>query len=143
MIENGEIYLFEDARGIINELKYNNEVKLGIISNTPASIANLELDLIDLSYEKIFHEIYLLGTEQQYKAKPQPDSIIEFMEKYQLSNKNMYIVGDTDLDIQAGKNAKINTILIKREHNRSIEFSANKKPDYIIENLLEIKNLII
>ncbi|MFX0137619.1 MAG: HAD family hydrolase [Candidatus Hodarchaeota archaeon] len=143
MIENREIYLYEDAKGIINELKYNNDIKLGIISNTPASIANLELDLIDLPYDKIFHEIFLLGTEQQYKAKPQPDTIIEFMEKYLLSNENMFIIGDTDLDIQAGKNAKINTILIKRKHNRSIKFSTDKKPDYIIENLLEIKNIII
>ncbi len=142
MIKNGEIYLFNDARGIINELKFINDIKLGIISNTPASIANLELDLIDLPYNKIFHEIYLLGTEQQYKAKPQPDTIFEFMKKYNLSNKNMYIVGDTDLDIQAGKNAKINTVLIKRKHNRSIEFSKDKKPDYIIENLLEIKKII-
>ena len=53
MIENGEIYLFKDASDIINELKDENDIKLGIISNTPASIANLELDLIDFPYDKI------------------------------------------------------------------------------------------
>jgi len=55
----------------------------------------------------------------------------------------MYIIGDTDLDIQAGKNAKINTILIKRKHNSSIKFSNTNKPDYIVDNLMEIKEIII
>ncbi|MHA1378475.1 MAG: HAD family hydrolase [Candidatus Helarchaeota archaeon] len=142
MIENGEIYLFEDARNLINELKDNNDILLGIISNTPASIANIEFELINIPYKKIFKEIYLLGTDEQHKAKPQPDSIIEFMTKYQIANECMYIIGDTDLDIRAGENANIKTILIKREHNKSIESISDIKPDYIIENLMELKKIL-
>lgn len=143
MIGEGEIYLFEDAKDIINELKNKTNIFLGIISNTPASIAYPELDMVKLSYNEIFHEIFVLGSQNQYKAKPQPDIIFDFMNKYQISNKNMYIIGDTDLDIQTGKNANINTIFIKRAHNSSILFSKSNKPKYIIENLIEIKNIIM
>ncbi|MHA1385764.1 MAG: HAD family hydrolase, partial [Candidatus Helarchaeota archaeon] len=93
MIEKGEIYLYDDARALISDLRKVDNYLLGIISNTPASIANIELDLINMPYNKIFKEIYLLGTEKQHKAKPQPDSIFEFMKKYHLKNKNMFIIG--------------------------------------------------
>lgn len=143
MIEEGEIYLFDDARALINELKEKENIFMGIISNTPESIAKIELNLINMPYNKIFKEIYLLGTEEQHKAKPQPDTIFEFMKKYQLTKENMYIIGDTDLDIRAGKNADINTVLIWRKHNKSIEKISDIKPDYTIEDLLELKKIIL
>ncbi|MHA1383606.1 MAG: HAD family hydrolase, partial [Candidatus Helarchaeota archaeon] len=65
------------------------------------------------------------------------------MKKYHLKNKNMFIIGDTDLDIRAGKNANIKTVLIKRKHNKSIEMISDIKADYIIENLIEFKEILI
>ena len=143
MIERGEIYLYKDAKELIIELKDNQNIFLGIISNTPASIGNIELNLIDLPYNEIFKQIYLLGTEQQHKAKPQPDSIFEFMKKYQLKSEKMFIIGDTDLDIQAGQNANINTILIIRKHNKDIKSKTKTNPDYTLHNLMEIKKIIL
>ena len=142
MIERGEIFLFKDAENLLNDLKNDENLLLGIISNTPASIANIELELINLPYNEIFTEIYLLGTELQHKAKPQPDSILEFMKKYQISNKKMYIIGDTDLDIKAGQNADINSVLIMRKHNKTIKSMKNVKPDFIIRNMIDVKKII-
>ncbi|NHI92761.1 MAG: HAD family hydrolase [Candidatus Lokiarchaeota archaeon] len=139
MIDQGTCFLYPDTLKILENLKRYKNIKMGIISNTPAKIAQMELKKLNLS-ENFFDILLFLGTQQQKIAKPNPKSIELALKKIKINKKNTFFIGDTELDILAGKNAKINTIFILREHNTKHELSV--KPDYVIENLTEICNIL-
>ena len=50
------------------------------------------------------------------------------------------MIGDTGLDILAGKNAGIKTIFVSRDHNKKYVFK--EKADHRIKNLNEICNIL-
>lgn len=51
------------------------------------------------------------------------------------------MVGDTEMDIQCGKNANSKTLGVTFGY-RSKEFIENQKPDAIVSSLIEIKNIL-
>ncbi|MHA1797784.1 MAG: HAD family hydrolase [Candidatus Helarchaeota archaeon] len=139
MIEEKTCYLYPDALEIITKLNKYERIKKGIISNTPASIAKMELEKFKLDLEN-FDILLFLGTQQQKIAKPNPRSIEIALNKMKTEKKHTYIIGDTILDIMAGKNAGIKTIYVLREHNKNHQLSL--KPDYTIQDLNEICEIL-
>ncbi|MFX1259943.1 MAG: D-glycero-beta-D-manno-heptose 1,7-bisphosphate 7-phosphatase [Promethearchaeota archaeon] len=75
--------------------------------------------------------------------KPNPGMIYNARDKFDINLNNSYMVGDTLKDIETGKNAKCNTVLVltgygAEEHKKI----SNIKPDLIFKNLLEFaKNI--
>ena len=139
MIEEGTCFLFPDALEILESLDKYENIKKGIISNTPPIIAEMELEKLELP-KRYFNTLLFLGTQQQKIAKPNPESIKIALKQLNTKNHNTFIIGDTILDILAGKNANIHTIFIRRDHNKMHEL--NVKPDHEIENLNEICSIL-
>ncbi len=61
--------------------------------------------------------------------------------KYNLDLTKCYMVGDTSIDIEAGKKAGCTTILVMTGHGKK-QKSFSIKPDFICSNLLEACKLI-
>ena len=139
MIEKGTCFLFPDTLEILESLHKYENIKKGIISNTPPIIAEMELEKLKLP-KRYFNVFLFLGTQQQQIAKPNPESIEIALKQLNTERHNTFIIGDTILDILAGKNANIQTVFIKRDHNKMHKL--NVKPDYEIENLNEICNIL-
>ncbi len=139
MINEGTCLLFPESLDLIKKLSKVSHIKLGIISNTPPQIAEMELEKLGLSI-RYFDVTHFLGTQQQKIAKPNPISIEISMNELQTKKNNTYIIGDTGLDILAGKNAGIKTIFVSRDHNK--KYILKENPDYIIENLNEICDIL-
>jgi len=139
LINEGSCLLFPESLDLIKKLSKINHIKLGIISNTPPQIAEMEMEKLGLSIQ-YFDVSFFLGTQQQKIAKPNPTSLELSMKEIQTKKHNTYMIGDTGLDVLAGKNAGIKTIFVSREHNKNYVF--NEKADYTIQNLNEICDII-
>ncbi|MHA1146098.1 MAG: HAD family hydrolase [Candidatus Helarchaeota archaeon] len=139
MIHEQTVYLFPDAREVLNKLRQYPNIKKGILSNTPPKIAIMQFSVFNLDMG-IFDQTYFLGSVEQIHAKPSPVKIQEFMKIHGLHPENTFIIGDTSLDIKAGKNAGIKSILIKRHHNQ--DMIPLVSPDYEIKNLNEIFSIL-
>ena len=70
-----------------------------------------------------------------FPRKPEPDAILYLMEKYQLAAENCFYVGDRSLDIEAARNAGIQSILYL---DPSSPGKATGLETYIVSDLLEI-----
>ena len=53
-----------------------------------------------------------LPTDEHIYRKPSPRFITEMIKKYNLSAANCYMVGDKSIDVLAGQNAGINSVII-------------------------------
>lgn len=66
--------------------------------------------------------------------KPSPGMIDKLAKKYNIDLKKSYMIGDRDIDIEAGMKAGCKTIKIGK---------SSKKADYVAKNLLEAVNIIL
>ncbi len=71
--------------------------------------------------------------------KPQPGSLLQSAEKYGLSLKDCFMVGDRWSDIEAGKSAGCKTILIDYQYSEI----KNVKPDYNVDNFCQAVETIL
>lgn len=74
-----------------------------------------------------------------FPRKPAPDAILYLLEKYRLSKKNCFYVGDRSLDIEAANNAGIGSILLL---DPSSPGKATGMETYVVSDLLEIIDII-
>lgn len=69
--------------------------------------------------------------------KPQPGMLLALADKYNVDLKSSFMVGDRDMDIEAGKAAGTTTILIESKEK------TEQAPDYTCPNLLAASELIL
>ena len=111
-----------------------------IKNNVPIAIRNLkDFCLINnslLVLEKLSKKFLLIVITNQ------PDvsrgMIYLAKKKYKINLKLSYVVGDTCKDILAGKRASCKTVLINKSYNKN----SHCNPDYKINNLKQILNII-
>lgn len=121
----------------------NKKFNLFIVSNQPEIVRGLLLPKnLDEMTDKInrhfnFKEISYckhVDSENCSCRKPKPGMINTLINKYSLKREESIIIGDTCRDIDAGKNAKITSILLKTSYNANYDC----KPDYVANSLTEI-----
>ncbi|MBD3229587.1 MAG: HAD-IA family hydrolase [Candidatus Lokiarchaeota archaeon] len=136
LIKEGEIFLYDDCLPVLDKIKSQNGTKLGIISNTPHNKANFELEQFGIT--KYFDCKVFLGSISQEHAKPEPDGILwclDRLNKFIKKNSLICYIGDSEIDIIAGKRAKILTAYVVRDHNNKI---LNTEPDIYLNSLHDI-----
>lgn len=75
--------------------------------------------------------------------KPKPGMLLRAAKDLEIDFSQSYIIGDSPVDIQAGRMAGCKTVLINTSKNRV--FSESKKEansDYVASNILEISEII-
>ena len=85
-----------------------------------------------------FDEI-ITSKDPTFNRKPLPDTINYLVDKYRLDKNNTYYVGDRSMDIECANNAHIKSIMYLPKDGYGL---ATGKETYIIEDLLEIKDII-
>ena len=74
--------------------------------------------------------------------KPKIGMILQAKNKFSLDLKKCYFVGDTTVDIKAGKNAGCKTILLRTGYaGNDKKYKIN--PDFVCDNLMEAARIII
>jgi D-glycero-D-manno-heptose 1,7-bisphosphate phosphatase len=67
--------------------------------------------------------------------------IITLANKYRISLKKSFIIGDSDNDILAGKKAGLNTILVKS--SKIHDYKINVEPNFIAKDINSAVNIIL
>jgi len=73
--------------------------------------------------------------------KPDPHAINEMIKKYKVANDHILFIGDMTVDVEAGKNANVHTCAVTYGFDNK-EKLKRRKPDFVIDDLLELKSLI-
>lgn len=117
MIKKGEFRLYSDALHILNKLK-SSRSKLGVISNAPESAVKMTVDYFEL--RNIFD--YFRGVEdfEDLKLRKPSGNHIKIA-MAELKQDPFLYVGDSKVDIEAAKEAGIDSALVSR---------TGKKPSY-------------
>ncbi|MHA1311570.1 MAG: HAD family hydrolase [Candidatus Helarchaeota archaeon] len=140
LIKKGEMRLYEDTIPILRLIKSKYNIKTGVISNTPHEKAWYEITQFHL--EQFLDCKVFLGSINQKYAKPEPDGILwclNDLNEFIKQEKKILFVGDSEIDIIAGKKAKISTAYIVRDHNLS---HLKTQPDYYLKSLYELADLL-
>ena len=89
----------------INIIK-NKGIKIAVLSNKPHVDT---VTVMDKYFKNIFD--YVIGKKENNRIKPYSDGVIEIMDYFNIKNNNNVIfIGDSEVDVATGKNAKIKTI---------------------------------
>lgn len=122
---------FADTLATLQYLK-EHQIKIVAISTRSkrTSIATLELAKLLSLFDLV------ISKEDVTKQKPNPEGIIKALKFLTLKPQNALMVGDTDVDVNAGKNAGVQTIgAIYGFHKEKVTES---NPDYVIHSIKEI-----
>lgn len=120
--------------GIPELLKKLTQHNLSVLSNKPQ---NLTQKYIEKYFPNTFQKI--LGQRPGIHIKPNPTAIKEIINHFHTTPENVYLIGDTNIDMQTANNANIKAIGVLWGFRNKKELSENNanyiisKPDEILE----------
>jgi len=82
-----------------------------------------------------------IGFEDTKEHKPSPEPILKAAAAVGVDAKETVVIGDTDMDIRAGKSAGAATVAVMTGVT-PIEKIQEAKPDYTIKDLVELKKIL-
>ena len=84
---------------------------------------------------------FIMGRTNGIPHKPDPTPFFMICNDLKVNPENSMIIGDTELDILCGKNANAKTVAVTYGY-RTIERLKEFSPDYLINDLTEIKSIL-
>ncbi len=127
LLDSGFLAPYPDI-GALNKL----EGRIGLVSNTPRSIAELELKRAGIRH--LFREIFATQYNEKH-SKPHPYGIHKVLEKLKVAPENAIMVGDSELDVMAGTAAGTHTAHLIRDHFHNYDRTS---PTFFIHSLDEL-----
>lgn len=125
-------YYYKNTLNILSYLK-KNKIKIGLVTSS-------HYDQILKSSNRKFLNIFdtIITGENTIRNKPFPDPYILGLKKLRLEKKECIVVENAPIGITSSKSAGILTLAITNTLTKNHLIKA----DYIIDNLLEIKEFI-
>lgn len=121
--------------GVIDVLSYlkQNDAKTSLLTTKAQDQAEKIIDFFDL--RKYFD--FILGRRDDIPHKPSPEPLQLICKELNVEINKTLMIGDTELDIQCGKNAGSYTCAVLYGY-RTKELIEIESPDFIIKELKEI-----
>jgi len=123
--------------GVLEILTHFSKIKKVVLTNKPQRFTTPLLEQLGLA--EYFE--FAIGGGAGIPLKPAPDGIYSILEKTNVSPDMAIIVGDSSTDILSGKAAGIHTCAAAYGYRPPAALSA-LKPDFLINNILELKKII-
>lgn len=111
-------------------------IKLAICSNKPHEFC---VDICNNSFKGIFDIV--LGQSKALPKKPNPSMLYKILEELDVKPQNAIYVGDSEFDIQCGKNANIDTIAVTYGFRKKSELLKNE-PDFLCDSVEQLEERI-
>jgi len=130
---------FKEVDGVKETLKYllSNNFKLGLLTGWKGR--EIKPILKFFQWSELFDTIITL--DDYHHPRPAPDCVQVIADKLGVKTDDIMYVGDTIDDIGAGKAAKAKTVAVLTGA-QSREMLEKEKPDFIIESVKDLKNII-
>ena len=124
--------------GIVELLQYlkSIDVKMAVVTNKPDYLAK---KICNHYFKDIFIDV--IGNREDFPLKPDPLSTMSVLEQFDLSNEECVFIGDSNVDIYTGLNAKMETIGVTWGF-RTFEELKEAGATYVVNQVSEIKELI-
>lgn len=116
---------------------HSKGISLAVVSTTLEKFIHQELERF--GFEKYFDAI--IGRDSVQNYKPSPEGILKALSQLGVKPDECVYVGDSPLDIKAGRTAKVKTIAVATGLSKR-ETLEKEKPDFIINEISEILNII-
>jgi len=117
------VYIYPETKPALRALHH---YKKGIITNTPRECAQQILKKFDI----IDYFDVIVTSDEVPQGKPNPEIVLKACTHLRVDPSSVFIIGDTESDIQAGKSAGC------------VVIGVNIKADYTIKNLSELPILL-
>lgn len=111
-------------------------IRLAVLSNKPDNVAQ---DAIKIFFGDSFD--FVQGAVNNVRSKPEPDTALKICAEFGISPKDTLFVGDTNVDIETGKNAKMLTCGVLWGFRDKAEL-LSCGADFIAEKPLDIMAII-
>lgn len=129
-LEGHKVVLKPGAKRTLQSLKEMG-VKIGIVTGRRTQGERKWLELRRLNIRRF---IDAMVTAAEAPPKPAPDGLIKCMKELGLSAKECVFIGDSRIDVMAGKKAGVRTVAL-HTGVASKELLAEQGPDYILSDL--------
>ena len=127
---------FKNTEKTLMNLKTN---KVKLVAITTRSKHTSILTLKQAGILELFNLV--ISGEDVKQPKPNPEGINKALDIIKVKPSSAVMIGDTAVDVQAGKNAGIKTIGVTHGfHGRKVKES---KPDYCIDDIQDILPIIL
>jgi phosphoglycolate phosphatase len=118
-------------------LDYFKDKKLAVFTNKPEELTRKILEGLGvMKYFKL-----LVGPESVENLKPHPEGLLKILEAFGEEPQNAIMIGDTYTDVEVGKKAGTHTCGVTYGLGGTEEL-INVKPDFIIDNIRKLRDLI-
>lgn len=134
IIDNHPLVIMHGAEELLKEL-YKNNVMLGVLTGNLEAIAQEKLRKLNLS--KYFITGYF-GDKSKFRSDLAKKAADDASGVYNIPRDNIFIIGDTPRDINAGKAAGVRTIGVA-SGIYSVKELLGAEPDLVISGLYEIE----
>ena len=133
-IEQSSIYpKVREALVLAREFAY-----LGVVTTKTGLYSKQILE----NFELLKYFSVVIGIEDVSEPKPDAEPILRALSFLPITPKqNVYMIGDTSLDIQSAKNAGVNAIWVRYGYGQGLEGEADKSFDNIYEAITDIKEV--
>lgn len=126
---------YEGIERVLTELKERG-VFLAVLSNKDEESC---IPIVENAFGKgAFDRIF--GGKADVPAKPDPTAAFALMKEFSVTAEDCLYIGDTEVDMQTGKNAGICTVAALWGY-RSREVLESFSPEYLLEKPLEILDI--
>ncbi len=129
-LEAQKVRLKPGVKRTLQELKARG-VKIGIVTGR---MARGEQKWRELRRLNIHQFVDAMVTGAEAPAKPAPDGLIKCIKELGLSTEECVFVGDSRVDVIAGKNAGVKTVAVHTGVANK-ELLAEEDPDYVLADL--------
>jgi len=129
--------LFPQVETVLGRLK-GKGYKLAVASNRPTKFSWILI--CHLKIAKYFD--YVLCADKLRHIKPHPEILNKIMQKFSFKPDQTLYVGDMTIDVQAGRRAKVKTIIVTTGSNTRQEIK-KEKPYRIIIRVVELLKVLL
>ncbi|MBU0558627.1 MAG: HAD family hydrolase [Bacteroidetes bacterium] len=129
--------MYPDVEYTLEQLR-SNGIKTALL--TTKSQEQAEIILKHFKIDSQFD--FILGRRSDVKNKPNAEPILLICDSLKVNTDKTMMVGDTEIDIHCGRNAKVKTCAITHGYRSGAQLK-KENPDHIVHSFKEFNELII
>ena len=138
--ENNAVYTVPAFPNVLETLRLLSQKGYTLTIASSRSHRSLMEFVEDMNLQEVI--AYVLGADDVIQAKPNPEPVLNTLEKFGCTPDEALVVGDTWYDIEMGRRASVRTCGVTYG-NGSREELLNAGADFLIDDFSELKSIIV